>query len=336
MFYSVLRFFIRWGLKWYAPRLITKDLYLATYTYPSIIISNHPNSLFDALVIVAYAPAKVCFLTRGDIFKHPVANVVLRGLNMLPIYKRNQDADYAVKNDFTFDECMRRLAAGEHILIFPEGRSRNLWTLQPFMNGGLTSLLERAYKAELPLQIQSYTLNYSSFRYVPKAVELTALPPVDSTEYIVEHRVQAAEVIKEVRSNLHREMTEEPLMPDEAVSRYGQLWRVPAKVGYYTQFWFSRLWRDYIRKKTEGTIFYDSLLFSVLLLSYPFCVLLFSLIVGKFAGFWIGLFVFIFLPFTTYFLARNQPIVVETETDIPKRNSWNDQSESPEDGENSD
>lgn len=80
MFYSVLRFFIRWGLKWYAPGLITKNLHLAKYAYPSIIVANHPNSLMDALVIVAYAPTKICFLTRGDIFKHPVANAVLRSL----------------------------------------------------------------------------------------------------------------------------------------------------------------------------------------------------------------------------------------------------------------
>lgn len=312
------------GLKWYAPGIKTRHLRRAPYTYPTLIISNHPNSLFDALVIVAYVPAKICFLTRGDIFKHPVANVVLRSLHMLPIYKRSQDADFAVKNDFSFDECIRRLAAGEHVLIFPEGRSRNLWALQPFMNGGLTSLLERSYKAGLPLQIQTYTINYNSFRHVPKAVELVALPPLDTTEYIADHHVQTSDIIREARNGLREAMPDGPLAtpdPDQGKSRV--FWRIPAKIGYYTQFWFYRLWRDYVQKKTEGTIFYDSLLFSVLLLSYPVFVTLCSVVIGRFAGFWAGLFVFIFLPFTTYAMARCQSIQKETETDVPKRNAWN-------------
>ncbi|NGM64281.1 1-acyl-sn-glycerol-3-phosphate acyltransferase [Sphingobacterium sp. SGR-19] len=323
MFYSILRLFVRLGLMWYAPRLKARNLRLARYTYPTIIIANHPNSFLDALVIAAYVPAKICFLARGDIFKHPVANVVLRSLYMLPVYKRNDDEDFAVKNDFTFDECMRRLAAGQHVLIFPEGRSRNLWELQPFMNGGLISLLERSYRVDLPLQIQTYTLNYNSFRHVPKAMELEALPPLDTTEYINDHKVQTADIIRDVRNNLREAVVESPWIAELALSKDNRFWRILAKIGYYTQFWFYRVWRDYVKKKTDGTIFYDSLLFSVLLFSYPLFVLLCSGLIGQFAGFFGGLFVFIFLPTTAYAMARYQQAVTETETNIPKQNSWN-------------
>lgn len=335
MFYSILRLFVRLGLKWYAPGLKATNRQLAPYSYPTIVVANHPNSFLDALVIAAYAPVKICFLTRGDIFKHPVANVVLRWLYMLPVYKRNDDEDYAVKNDFTFDECMRRLAAGQHVLIFPEGRSRNLWELQPFMNGGLTSLLERSYRAELPLQIQTYTLNYNSFRHVPKAIELGALPPLDTTEYISGHQVRTADIIRDVRNNLREAIIERPLTTEPVSSKDNRFWRIPAKTGYYTQFWFYRAWRDYVKKKTEGTIFYDSLLFSVLLFSYPMFVLLCSILVGKFIGFLGGLFVFVFLPATAYAMARYQGTVTETETNIPKRNSWNSTTEPNEDMEDS-
>lgn len=334
MFYSILRLFVRLGLKWYAPGLKARDLQLATYSYPTIVLANHPNSFLDALVIVAYAPVKICFLTRGDIFKHPITNVVLRWLYMLPIYKRNDDDDFAVKNDFTFDECMRRLAAGQHVLIFPEGRSRNLWELQPFMNGGLTSLLERSYKAELPLQIQTYTLNYNSFRHVPKAIELVALPPLDTTEYISGHQVRTADIIRDVRNNLHEAIVESPLPAEPALRKGNRSWRILAKIGYYTQFWFYRVWRDYVKKKTEGTIFYDSLLFSVLLFSYPIFVLLCSAIIGEFTGFWGGVFVFVFLPATAYAMAKYQVTITETETNVPKRNAWHSKSDTSEHMEN--
>lgn len=330
MFYSLLRWFVRLGLKWYAPGLTVKHLQLAPYSYPAIVIANHPNSFFDALVIAAFAPVKICFLARGDAFKHPVANIVLRGLYMLPVYKRRDDEESGIKNDFTFDECIRRLVAGQHILLFPEGKSRNIWELQPFMNGGLTSLLERSYKAGLPVQIQAYTLNYNSFQHVPKAIELRTLSPLDTTDYIAGHQMRTGDVIQDVRNDLLETMVMTPLVAKPRSSKEIYWWRFPAKIGYYTQFWFYRLWRNYVKKKTAGTIFYDSLLFVALLFSYPLLVLFCSILVGKLLGFGAGVFLFIFLPGTAYAMARYQGAVTETETNIPKRNSWNNQGEAGE------
>lgn len=320
MLYSVLRYFVRLGLQWYVPDLRVKDLTLATYSGPSILVSNHPNSLFDALVLAAYSPVEIRFLTRGDIFEKPVANVLLRALFQLPVYKRNDDDEYAVKNDFTFDECIRCLAAGKHILIFPEGRSRNLWELQPFMNGGLTSLLERAYRADLPLQIQAYALNYNSFQHVPKSVEITALPTLDSTDFIENHVIQTGEVIAALRMRLQTAMSTEPLTPQALPASEQQYYRIPAKIGYYTQFWFYKLWRDYVRKKTAGTIFFDSMLFTALLFTYPLFVFFCSYIVGKLFGFWIGLVVFLLLPATSYCMAKFQKGAVETDLITAKGN----------------
>ncbi|MFD2595606.1 1-acyl-sn-glycerol-3-phosphate acyltransferase [Sphingobacterium griseoflavum] len=293
---------------------------LASFAGPSIIVSNHPNSLFDALVIAAYCPVEICFLTRGDIFKKPWANLLLRYLFQLPIYKKKDDDEFAVKNDFTFDECMRCLAAGKHVLLFPEGRSLNTWGLQPLMNGGLTSLLERGYRAELPLQIQPFTLNYNSFQHLPKSVELVALAPLDSTDYIAGHQIDTAAIISALRTRLQDSVSEEALVPKVLSERDKSAYRIPAKVGYYTQFWFYRIWRDYIRRKTAGTIFFDSLLFASLLFSYPIFVFFCSVIIGKLFGFWMGIALFVFLPFTAYCMAKYQTITVEKDLTKTKVN----------------
>ncbi|MFD1768901.1 1-acyl-sn-glycerol-3-phosphate acyltransferase [Sphingobacterium suaedae] len=322
MFYAVLRQFVRLGLRWYAPGLKAEYLAQAAYTAPSLIVSNHPNSLFDALVIGAYSPVEVYYLTRGDIFNHPVLNVILRGLFMLPVYKRGEDEEYAVKNDFTFDECIRKLEAGKHILLFPEGKSRNLHALQPLMNGGLTSLLERCFRANIPVQIQPYMLKYNSFQHVPKALKIRALDPVDSTNYIAGNEIQTADILGEIRQALLDAQTKTALLLEQPTLINRQRWRIPAMMGYYTQFWFYKLWRDYVQEKTQGTIFFDSLLFGVLLISYPIFVLLCSMIIGKLAGFWIGLLVFLFLPATSYAMAIYQSIYVDTEEGPGKDNSF--------------
>lgn len=320
MFYTVLRYYVRLGLQWYVPDLRVTNLKLAKFAGPSIIVSNHPNSLFDALIIAAYSPVKICFLTRGDIFKKPIANTLLRALFQLPVYKKSDDEEFAVKNDFTFDECIRCLSAGKHVLIFPEGRSLNLWSLQAFMNGGLTSLLERAYRAELPLQLQAYTLHYNSFQHVPKSVEITALHPLDTTDFIANHTIQSGDVISALRTNIQDALITEPLQPRLLSATTQNYYSIPAKIGYYTQFWFYRLWRDYIRKKTAGTIFFDSMLFTALLFSYPLVVFLFSYVVGKILGFWVGLFIFLLLPATAYCMAKFQKGTVETDLNTAKGN----------------
>ena len=314
MFYTVLRSFVRFGMHWYVPDLRLSSMDLARFQGPALVVSNHPNSLFDALVLAVYAPVEIRYLARGDMFKNPIANVVLRNLFMLPIYKKSDDPEFLVKNDFTYDECIRNLQAGKHILIFPEGRSHNLWQLQHFMNGGISTLLERAIKADIPLQVQPYVLHYSSFKVAPKALSIQALPSIDATDYLVDNAVQSSDLIKTLRASLAQHMDPLPLQPRLLAPRKAQLLRIPAQIGYYSQYWFYKLWRDYVAKKTKGTIFFDSMLFVGLLFSYPLLVLLFSVLVAQFAGFWIGLLLFIALPATAYCMAVHHKIKPQADT----------------------
>ncbi len=322
MFYKILRFFIRQGLHWYISDLDAKDFDKHGLAGPSIIVSNHPNSLFDALVLAAYSPGEIRYLVRGDLFRNPIIDIVLRKLYMLPIYKKSDDPEYAVKNDFTYDACIRFLDEGKHILIFPEGRSDNLWKLRPFMNGGITMLLERAYQSDIPLQIQPYVLNYSSFRFVPKAMGINVLEAVDSTEFIEERQVKTTIVIQELRERILANMTELPFSPPELENKTKDWMRIPALLGYYSHYWFYRLWRNYIRKKTEGTIFYDSILFVALFLSYPLLVFCVSWVLGLFLGFWSGLLIFLLLPALSYCMVQYQPIKVETVVGQAKANNF--------------
>lgn len=322
MFYKVFKYFVRQGLRWFIADLDRSKLHGHALAGPSIILSNHPNSLFDALVLAVYSPGEIRYLVRGDIFRHPVLNVVLRSLYMLPIYKRGEDPEFEVKNDFTFDACLSYLKDGKHILIFPEGRSDNMWKLRPFVNGGITAIMDRAYRADIPLQIQAYVLKYSSFRFVPKAMQVIALDPLDTTDFIVDSRVETVAVIKLLRARLLTNMIDEPYVPPLVDRKENEWMRVPAKMGYYSHYWFYKLWRDYVRKKTEGTIFYDSILFAALFVSYPLLVFCLSGFVALFLGFWMGLVVFVLLPTLSFCMVQYQPVKVEQEVGQPKSNTF--------------
>lgn len=313
MLYSLLRNFIKIGLQWYIADLRPMHLGKAKFQGPTLVLSNHPNSFFDALLIAAYAPVEIHYLVRGDVFRNPFVNVVLRALYMRPIYKKTDDPEYAVKNEFTYDECMQVLRDGKHVLIFPEGKSHNLWYLQPFMRNGLSVLLERSYKRNIPVQIQSYALNYNSFLSVPKSVSIEALHTIDSTEYIENGSLQIESIIALTQEALKKNIPGVPLKPNVLAENKRKLLFVPAKIGYYTQYWFYKLWKNYIAKKTQGAIFFDSLLFGALLFSYPILVFVLSILVGNLFGFWWGIFIFMLLPSTSYCMSKYQHIPVETD-----------------------
>jgi len=322
MFYSLLRSYVKFGLQWYIADWRAEYFDRIPANTPSLIVANHPNSFFDALLIAVHMPGEIRFLTRGDLFEKPLYNWLLRSLFMLPIYKKNDAEDTQVRNAFTYEACALLLKEGKHILIFPEGRSRNKFDLQNFMFEGTDRLLEICYRKEIPVQIQPFALDYSSFSYVPKSVRIKALPPIDSTDYIEDHAIRSMAILEKVQEDLLINLELKPLAPKIIHTDLSKFLLIPAKIGYYSQYWFYQLWRNYIRKKTAGTIFYDSLLFGCLLFSYPLFVLMVSVIFGILFGFGIGLFVFLFLPFTAYCMAKRQKIKIESDLTTMKNNHF--------------
>lgn len=308
MLYPILRSFVKLGLNWYVSDWRLKNLQLAASKDPAIIVSNHPNSFFDALVITVHQPSEICFLTRGDIFANPLANWTLRTLFMLPIYKKNDVEDADISNAFTYDECVHQLKMGRKLLIFPEGVSRNHLELRPFMTTGLSSIVQRAVQMDVPIQVQPYVISYNSFDYIPKSVSLEALAPIDSTDYLNNSEVMTTELINKVREDLEGKMLNDFNSENPEILSQRSWMKIPAMLGFYSHNWFYQIVKKQVKKKTDNTIFFDSLLFGVLLFTYPLLVFIISLVVGNIFGFWIGMLVFLLLPFLSYCWTHYQPI----------------------------
>lgn len=308
MLYPLLKSYVKFGLNWYVTEWQIKNLEFVDQKNPALIVSNHPNSFFDALVIAVHSPAEILFLARGDAFKKPIANWALRTFFMLPIYKKNDDEQADIMNAFTMDECVKELSKGNKILIFPEGVSRNQLTLQPFMFKGMTMLIERAIQRDIPLQIQPYALGYSSFDEVPKAVSIEGMSPIDSTNYLSgPNQVLTEKIMMDLREKLEFNLTDEFLTPSQK-KQQKEWMKIPAQIGYYTHNWFYQLVKKEIKKKTEGSIFYDSLLFGVLLFGYPILIFLLSIILGNIFNFTTGFLFFILMPVFSYCWVNYSPI----------------------------
>lgn len=310
MFYHVLKSYVRLGLRWYIPAIRSSSAAVTDAQVPSILVANMPNGFLDALVIAAYFPSKLCFVADGQFFKKPIANLLLRQLFTLPVYLRRDCSDYGVRNDFTYDECIRQLKAGRHVLLFPETQPLPLpgEKLAPFFNGGISSILERAYREGIPVQVQPCMLTYGVKTEIPRQLLVDFKPLVDTTEHIIGQEVQSAEVIAITRRSMNQELAEEEAKEEQDLApKKGFGYNVQnllAQIGYGLHTWFYKLVSSYVKHRAGKSRNYDGLLFVALLLSYPVLLFLISYIVGRVTGFWLGLFVFIFLPLTAYFMLR--------------------------------
>ena len=107
-----------------------------------IVAANHQNGLVDPMMLMARLPRTLQPLTKSTLFKHPIIAPFLRLAHAVPIYRRQDAGGAAVDNAETFRAVSQALAAGEAILIFPEGVSQPEPALMALRTGAARMLLE--------------------------------------------------------------------------------------------------------------------------------------------------------------------------------------------------
>lgn len=131
---------------------------------PVVLISNHQNALMDAVLICGALEKQLHWLTRADMFKSPIGNKLLRGLNMLPVYRdRDKLDDLSGKNAVIFKICRERLRKNCIISLFPEGTHRGLYKLWPFKKGAARLLAGAVEEGIENIIILPVGLDYTSF-----------------------------------------------------------------------------------------------------------------------------------------------------------------------------
>lgn len=97
-----------------------------------ILAANHPTPFIEPCILACFLESPLYFLVRGDMFKRPFYGKLLRGLHMLPVF-RKQDGNYQnLKQNFdTFEACYRALGKQRTIMILAEGRCIHEKRLRP-------------------------------------------------------------------------------------------------------------------------------------------------------------------------------------------------------------
>jgi 1-acyl-sn-glycerol-3-phosphate acyltransferase len=319
LFYRFTRFLIRLALPLFLRRLSVRNRAAVPKRGPVLLASTHPDSFFDAVVIGSVLSQPMHTLTRGDVFRKPAVAYWLRLIQLIPVFRGSEGRQYLVGNAGTFRESLRVLEAGEAVLIFSEGVCVNEWRLRP-LGKGTARLAYQAWYGPAPLPdlpVVPVGLTYEHFRGAGKwvAVEFgeplranqLLTPPTDYEKWLREfndlltQRLQQA--IRDVPSPppssalAEHQRVPQHRLPQHRLPQQGTFpGRLAGRLGRFLHRPLYRYLSALVATHTAGTVFYDSVLFGLLLYGYPLLVLVMAVVVALLLGTWWGVGLFGMLP----------------------------------------
>src|SRR6266487_1954247 len=126
---------LRFALRVYFSRVEVTGLENVPQTSPVIFVLNHPNALVDPAFLLCLAPRRVSFLAKAPLFRIPILGSLVRALESLPVYRRQDAGEDVDRNQETFVAARKLLARGGTIGICPEGVSHDETRLRPIKTG---------------------------------------------------------------------------------------------------------------------------------------------------------------------------------------------------------
>jgi 1-acyl-sn-glycerol-3-phosphate acyltransferase len=255
---------IRAALWLFCADIKIKNKYLLKQEGPLLIIANHPNSFLDAIIIGAQYNRRIYFLARGDAFTKKHHRFLLGLLNMIPVYRLKEGKQFLHLNEFSFNESIQLLSKGEAILIFIEGICINSHQLQPFKKGA-SRILAGAHQKNIFPHIHITGIAYNQLMGIGKKVnicisELLLSNPITNAKDFVNFNQQ---VFSDLQNNIHP-----PTSPTI----------IKKNLIYFLHLPYYKLVFRFIKLKTKNTVFFDSVLFSLLLFTYPLYLFLLAIV----------------------------------------------------------
>lgn len=264
----LLKILIRAALWLFCIDININHKHLLSKKGPLLIIANHPNSFLDAIIIASCYKRRVHFLARGDVFKNKIFRVLLMSLNMIPVYRLREGKENLHLNDFAFKESVKLLEKGEAVLVFIEGTCINSHELQP-LKKGTARILEGIHKKGISPTLHAIGIAYNQLYGIGKIINISVskisfdqkiITPKDRISF---NKIAAITLNKNI------------IQPKGMT----QIKKTPLYFLYYPYY---KIIFNWVSKKTKGTVFFDSVLFSVLFITYPLYLSLLCLILYLF------------------------------------------------------
>ncbi|WP_375435214.1 lysophospholipid acyltransferase family protein [uncultured Hymenobacter sp.] len=227
LFYTVMKPLVQVALRVFFRRLEIRHRDRLQTPGPLLMVSNHPNTLMDPLVVAANRRESIAFLAKSTFFKNPISRAILTSGNSIPIYRR-QDVEtdgapvtneqMAAQNEATFGKCYDYLGKGGTIMIFPEGTSISERRLRPLKTGAARIALgaEARHDFKLGLRLLPVGINYFDPQHFRSDVFINVAPPIRVADYAEAYRQDPLAAADQLTEDFRRHLEQRLVITRDA------------------------------------------------------------------------------------------------------------------------
>jgi 1-acyl-sn-glycerol-3-phosphate acyltransferase len=206
MIYTVLKSITRLALKVYFKKIHIKGLENIPDNGSFLIVANHPSSFLDPINIAVFVKHRISFLAKGAMFENKIVARILRRLNLLPIYRAQDNPAMLGKNQEVFKGCYKKLSDNGVIMIFPEGTSESERKLRKIKTGAariaLGTTKENNYN--LNVKILPVGLNYTKSSRFRSELFIQFGVPLESNDYIEPYKKEEITGVKKLTNDIEQ------------------------------------------------------------------------------------------------------------------------------------
>jgi len=310
MLYSVLKVIVRLAAKIFCRKIIINNRELLKEKGPMILACSHPNSFLDAVLMDILFKQPIWSLTRGDAFLNKRITNLFYKLKMLPVYRPSEGVANLSENYKTFDACFELFKGGAVVLIFSEGLCENEWHLRP-LKKGTARVAYKCIEENIPLKILPVGINYSSFKRFGKNLFIN-FGNIFTTNDIDKNLSDGAwnqafnnKLQKELRPLIFEIDKKDKAKQKELLEIKPSvvakiLLAIPSVIGWLVHAPLYLPIKYWVLKKYGKTVHVDSMLIAIPLFSYPFYLLVITILLFITLNTWWAFLVFIILPLTAW------------------------------------
>lgn len=192
------------AIKTFFKRINADNVSYITKNTPIIFAANHPNTMMDPMIIGYTCNRKLHFFAKSTLFENPFARWLLKKIQIVPVYRKQDDPLKMDKNEDTFKQGYDILKNKGAFLIFPEGISTGERQLSQIKTGaariGLGAEVEHHW--QLGAQIIPVGLNYADAIKFRSDVSTRFGKPIILSEFKDHYETDEKEAVRQITDQI--------------------------------------------------------------------------------------------------------------------------------------
>jgi len=204
MLYSILKLIATASVRTFFRRISSQNVDHIPTKGPVIFVCNHPNTMIDPLLVGISCKRKLFFFAKSTLFKGKISSWLLPKLQLIPVYRKQDDPSQTNKNTDTFSMGYKILEQNRAFLIFPEGISDGERRLNKIKTGaariGFGAMVNNNW--DLDVTIVPVGLSYSNVIKFKSNVIVRYGNPIHLKEFKDKYQSDEIETVRELTGQI--------------------------------------------------------------------------------------------------------------------------------------